>query len=231
MKNFLKRGAVTLPLSVLAALLFTLWFRPGGSLAGLACVLIATGLCNVTLQLAVNRYDAQLRRRIAAQDSPTWEVHLNHVQVGSITDAEYAAIQRAAFRDGGNALAQLFNLGRMVLAMADKLLGVVPQVFFWSAAALVVFAPERLAEVIHAIQRADATQIANAVEVVTRVCGTIAVLAVGLMAALGHRFGFLNHYSECINRKLRQHCHTPAQGDVWLYRVAVGNVAPGLLTA
>lgn len=232
MKNSLKRGALNLALSVLAALLFTIWFEPGGSLAGLVFVLIATVVCNVTLRFAANRLDARLMRRIEAKDSPTWEVRLNHVHIGSITDAEYAAIQRAAFLDGGNALAQLFNLGRLALAMVDKLLGVVPHVFFWSAAALVIFAPERLAEVIHAFQQADAVQTANAIDAIARVGITLAVLAVGLMAALGYRFGFRNHYGEYINRKLRQHCHTPAQGDVWLYRLSAdGNTVVGRTTA
>ncbi|WP_157657682.1 hypothetical protein [Burkholderia ubonensis] len=228
MNNSLMRGALQLALSVPVVLFFTICFEPRSGFAMLVTVIVSTILCVTMLEVDARRRESRLVRRIEAKDSPNWEVRLNDVSIGRITDAEYAAIELSAFRDGRNALAQLFNLGRMALAMVDKLVGVVPHVFFWSAAALVLFAPDRFTEVIHGFQQADAATTAKALDAIARVGFTLAVLTVGVMAALGCRFGFLNHYAEDVNRRLRQHCNTPAQGDVMLYRVAAdGDVVVG----
>ncbi|KVP97027.1 hypothetical protein WJ97_14505 [Burkholderia ubonensis] len=221
MKNSIKRGALNVTVAVIVALAFTLLFGPtNNTVAGLVFVVLTTVIGSVALQVASNRYDARLTQRMEAKDSPTWDVQLNGVKVGRITDAEYAGMQQRAFRDGRNALAQLLNLGRMALVAVDKLVVAVPVVFFWGAVALVLFAPESYTEVIREFQKADAAATAKAIAAFVQVGITVAVMAVGLMAAMGYRFGFRDYYGEAVNRMLRQHFNTPAEGDVHLFRVA-----------
>lgn len=45
------------------------------------------------------------------------------------------------------------------------------------------------------------------------------LILVSGMVVMGHRFGFKDRYSEVVNRMLRQHCNTPAEGDVQVYEV------------
>ncbi|KVP39490.1 hypothetical protein [Burkholderia ubonensis] len=221
MKNSLKRVALNITVAVIVALAFTLLFGPtNNTAAGLVFVVLVTIIGSVALQVASNRYDARLTQRMGAKDSPVWDARLNGVKVGRISDAEYAGMQQRAFRDGRNALAQLFNVGHMALVAVEKLVVAVPVVFFWGAVALVLFAPESYAEVIREFQKADAAATAKAIGVIVHVGITVAVLAVGLMAATGYRFGFRDYYSEAINRMLRQHFNAPAEGDVHLCRVA-----------
>ena len=103
-----------------------------------------------------------------------------------------------------------------------------PLLVFWAAVALAIFSPESYTETVREFQKADPAAITSAARSLLQLTLTVMFLAVGGMVMMGYRFGFRNHYSEAVNRMLRQQCNTPADGDVHLWRMAT-DAAPGQL--
>ncbi|BBL36039.1 hypothetical protein Nstercoris_02318 (plasmid) [Nitrosomonas stercoris] len=161
-----------------------------------------------------------------SNDQPTiWNVYMNGVVIGKVSDAQYAAMQRMAFRDGRTALAQFFNLGRVAFVVVEKLLVTVPFLVFWSAVAIAIFSPESYTDLVRELQKADQAEIMSAMYLFLQ---AVLVLALGLVCTgfvMGYHYEFRNLYSEAVNRMLRQHCKTPANGDVQLRRMATDPIS------
>ena len=62
-----------------------------------------------------SRYLDALDRRMAAVAGPVWDIELNRVKVGTISDAEYAAIRRKCFTDPRLYVAQVMNALRVIV--------------------------------------------------------------------------------------------------------------------
>lgn len=228
MKDKLNRWALSTLVAVAASLVFTLFFGTYSGWLGLLSVVVMTAAFSIGFNYLADRHDERLTARVKADEPVMWNVCVNGVEVGKVSDSQYAALQRMAFCDGRLALAQFFNLGRMALVVVEKLLIAVPLLVFWAAVALAIFSPESYTETVREFQKADPAAITSAARSLLQLTLTVMFLAVGGMVMMGYRFGFRNHYSEAVNRMLRQQCNTPADGDVHLWRMAT-DAAPGQL--
>jgi hypothetical protein len=206
---------------------FTLFGSYSGWL-GLLSVVVMTVAFNIGFNYLADRHDERLTARVKADQPVMWNVCMNGVKVGKVSDSQYAAMQRMAFRDGRLALTQFLNLGRIALVIVEKLLVAVPLLVFWAAVALAIFSPESYTDMVREFQKAGLTAITSAARSLLQLALSVMFLVVGGMAMMGYRFGFKNHYSEAVNRMLRQHCNTPADGDVQLWRMAT-DAAPSQL--
>jgi len=187
-----------------------------GGWQGLVVTAVLLAVLRISIGALLDRYEARLTKRMEADTPITWNLWINNVQVGTVTDAQYAAMQRHAARDGRNAIAQLFNLGQMALVVADKLLVAVPLTCFWTAIAMAAFSPDAFLEVAQQLQDAGPAAITSAVQSFMQVGVEVFVIVVVMMVAMGLNFGFKNFYAEAVNRMLRRHCNTPVEGHVLL---------------
>lgn len=220
MKNKLNRWALSALVGVFAALLFMFLFGTYSGLPGLLSVVIMTVVLSFGIVYLIDRHDERLTARVNADHPVMWNVYMNGVDVGKVSDSQYAAMQRIVFHDRRIALAQFFNLGHMALVVVEKLFVAVPLLVFWAAVALAIFSPESYTDMAREFQKAESAVITSAALSLLQLSLTVMFIAVGGMVIMGYRFGFRNHYSEAVNRLLRQHCNTPADGAVDLWRVA-----------
>src|SRR5665811_2203068 len=86
--------------------------------------------------LLIDRHNRSFIKRIQADAVVIWGVFMNGVNVGSLADTEYAAMQKYAFNDWHNAASQFFNLCGIAQTIITKLCIFVPFAFFWVATTL-----------------------------------------------------------------------------------------------
>lgn len=180
---------------------------------------VALGVMVSTVAYAVvmDRHDAVLTNRMQGAGALEWDVWVNDVLVGRVSDAQYAIMQRAVLRDWRAALQLLMNLVRITIAALGQVVVVIPGMAFWLALGVALLAPQSFVELAQAMGSADADQIRQGVTSLTRMLVALAVTATVLVSACMGRFASVaNPYRDEVARLLRQHCETPADGVVTL---------------
>ncbi|MGA5726580.1 hypothetical protein ACPCHQ_21850 [Ralstonia thomasii] len=225
MKNLIHLRFLSGLAAAVLATAFSFLFGVQHGWFGAVFTLVLAGLFGSCFIHLLNRYDRSLAKRIATDAPIAWDVRLNGIRIGNVSDAEYAAMQRHVLHDPRNAVAQLCNLGRMASIALDKLIALLPLLFFWGVVTLAVFAPDSCTEAIRELQRADAAAITAAVRTALHVGVSCSVMAVALMVAMGFRFGYRNRYSDAVGRMVRLHCGASAEGDIQVWRLDLAGVA------
>jgi hypothetical protein len=178
---------------------------------------ISTGLLlTVGLAWISKWYPANLAKRIERDAPIRWSIWRNNAEVGSVSDAQYAAMQRDAVCDRRNAIAQLQNVGRVVINVLDKLVIAVPVLLFWGALAFALCSPEFFMAVVREFQNGDTASNLPFIRFLLLFTIIHSMMAFGLMALAGYNFGFVDCYSASVNRMLRRHCNIPDDGDIHL---------------
>ncbi|WGO96444.1 hypothetical protein QCD61_28185 (plasmid) [Pseudomonas viciae] len=161
----------------------------------------------------LDRQAERYAKRINNPSSIDCDVRLNGILIGTLPDATYAAMQLEAFRDERNALAQLWNVGRVAITVFDRMIVVVPVLVFWGALAIAVFSPYTYTEMLLEFQKADAATITRALQGVVKIGLSFVVMTMIIMPMFGFRFGFKNCYAEAVDQMLRHKFNTPVDGE------------------
>lgn len=214
MREKTKRWAV----GATAAVAFVASWAILGSHNSWLCLLFSAAAAAFYLALFrfMDHKDACFTRRMQANDVILWDVLVNGIKVGMITDAEYSAIQRDAFFDWRNAVGQSLNITKVALVILSKVVVGVPLVAFWVLATLAVFAPESLAETLQAFQAADAAQLPSIARALLHMGFVVVVLPIGVSLLFGANVGFINVYSAAVGKMLQGHFGIPADGDTYV---------------
>lgn len=160
-----------------------------------------------------------LNRRMATVDGPVWDIELNQVKVGTISDAEYAAIRRKCFTDPRLYVAQVMNALRVSLNAFDYCYRAIPLGLFWVIVALAAFSPDIIVTVLAELHKAGPDVIKGAVANAASVLVVVMFVVVAMHWALGvSRFGFIDRFDEAAGTTLRKHCKAAAEGSIVLVR-------------
>jgi hypothetical protein len=207
-------------LGFIAALFVTLMYGwPNSGAVALGVLAGFTVFFTGSIHFLARRYDTRLTQRIADGDKISWHVVLNDVKLGTLTDAEYASAKQRAFRDPRVAGEQVVNLCRAAASAVGRVVILIPFLLFWLFAVLLLVSPTEFSSTVEMLQKADAVTLTAAVKLLFEIAGLIAVMTLGICAALGHDVGVRDCYSEGVNRELRRVFKTAATGDVQLTRV------------
>lgn len=234
MKATLKKSAVPFGIAAVASVTFNLLttdYSERGALSvvlSLALSAALSGLFVLGVQFLADRHAEGYKRRISENKPTTWKVWLNNVPIGTLSDAEYAAVQFEVFQDARPFLAQLANTAHVALTFAGKLLVAVPLCLFWMFFGAAIVWPESYTETLHALQTASTADVQAAVRMLMTTTAIASIISVGLMMLFGFRFGFKNHFAAAVADRLRERFNTPAQGDVFVTGMVTA-AAPGQL--
>lgn len=190
--------------------------------------LYLAGPAALALLFAADRVHAKymdaLAARIEANDSFAWDVEVNQVKVGSISDADYAVIRHVVFSDVRVYVAQVVNLLRMALNLFDYCYRAIPLGIFWVGVALAIFSPETISSVLAALQHATPGDMRNAVGTAGFMLAIMMMVSVTFHWVVGmSRFGFINRFDEAVGTAVRKHCGVAAEGSIVLFRWADGS--------
>ncbi|CAH0444192.1 hypothetical protein LMG10661_00716 [Ralstonia syzygii subsp. syzygii] len=153
----------------------------------------------------------------------TWEVRMNDVIAGHISDRELADIQGGVASDWRVWLSQLVNLLGVPIAMLDKLVLVVPAVAFWLIFALALLDPSSLIHTLTAISNASPGEIRHGMTNVLTALLMLGIMFVALTWIFqGYTFGLRNVASEEFGHRLRRRLNINAVGELRIARIADG---------
>jgi hypothetical protein len=211
------------PAAIALLLVFAVGTAFGLPMVGFGACVASFGF--ISYFVAAN-YDRQLGVRITQPQPWEWMVHVNGVEVGTIRDVDYAAILRKVLRDDYVATAQLASFLKWAIAIAAKTMIYVPVMVFWTLALIAVALPDELVPFLQKLSAewharpSDGVLLGNIIGVM----GVFSVFSAFLTTPARSRC-----YTQAVNLLIRQHFDTPADGDVWVYRMpARGNHASGI---
>lgn len=171
------------------------------------------------ISLLRQRYLDSLAKRAKAEHPIEWTVEMNGVDVGTITDAEYADIRLTVFSNTGHYVRQLLNLGRVVFRIFDYCYAGIPIAVFWIVGALAILEPDVFTSIVAAFQKSGPDAVAQALSVAAQLFIPCAVLIFGLHWIIGmSRFGFVNKFSEATMHAVRTRCGVAVEGNMQLVR-------------
>jgi len=160
---------------------------------------------------------AALQARIDRPAARVWEVLVNDVRVGQLSDDTYARYEKAVHEDWRVYRAQLANLAKVVARAAEMLLFAVPISLVWIGLAIVLIDPVAAASVVEALRAAPAAELIGAVERSLSFVTFIFVIVMILFAALASpRLGYVNQFTRELNFVVRRHVRVAAEGRMIL---------------
>lgn len=172
----------------------------------------------VGVALLMGYRKADLERRMAASDGPVWDVELNDVTVGTISDAEYAAIQRQCLAQPRLVWAQVVNIVAAFVKVFGYCLRVVPLGLFWGGAAMAIHSPELVATILVELPNATSEMVHLAGSATASVLIIMPFCVSGMLwlTGKGAHLGITNLFDDEIAEALRRHCQTPIKGRIVL---------------
>lgn len=157
--------------------------------------------------------------RIRAGDGGLeWDVTVNGIHSGQISDAAYASIRRDVLLDYRVYLAQLWNYVQVSLRVVAGFLVVIPAFLFWAVVACVVFAPEDFTRIVLLFQKITPSMVAAHASGFHGMIVALFIVYLGALLVVGRRFGFVNRFDEAVNNGVRRAIACTATGDVFLVR-------------
>lgn len=201
--NKLNRADVTIGVltGVMVGFVASLVFGPlGGFLGG--------AFAAYTAAAGIQRQRAALQLRIDNPTAINWDVAVNKVHVGTISDAEYAGLEMSVLADWRVHCAQGRNLATVGMRIINMLIFAVPIALFWLALGLVLVDPEAAANVAEALRAAPGSEIVAAVDRYARIAMLAFALGVLMLAfvaspRLGYRNVFRDELGEAVRRRVR----------------------------
>jgi len=176
---------------------------------------IAATIIVVALDALRHQYLRSLEARVAATRGMIWRVNLNDVVAGEISDRDYARLQLEVFNDPRIYGRQVMNLGRVAVHAFAQIIRTVPIVAFWVGLGAYLYLPNEFADARQSIMSMTHDQVVAASGTLLR----IAIMSVLIASAFqwqsgNYACGFVNHFRDEINRRLRIHCKAAAEGNI-----------------
>lgn len=166
------------------------------------------------------RQRAELQARIDNPASLHWEVVVNDVRVGALSDANYAMLEQAVFDNWRLYVAQVQNLVEMVGHFSGKLLFSVPVTLFWLGVAVIAFDPNSAVAVLDAMRTAPSSELIGAFAHWAPGIATVVAVPMCLFAVLAApRFGYENQFQAALGAAVRRRVQAAAEGRMLLVPV------------
>jgi len=166
------------------------------------------------------------RQRAARQariDNPAalqWDVVVNDVRVGVLSDAHYAALENAVVDDWRLYFAQARNLVEVCGRAGVKLMFAVPVALFWLGITVVAFDPSGASAVVDAVRTAPSADIITAIGRYARGVSVLVAVPMGVIALVAApRFGYENQFQAALGAAVRRRMLTAAEGRMLLIPV------------
>lgn len=168
---------------------------------------------------------SNIKKRIDQPNSPEWDVFMNGVKVGVISDADYARIGLVVFNDWRNYALAAGDLLKFVVSLTSSIVYAIPIAAFWACVVGIYFAPDSMQSLLAQIQVVGGKGVIEFLssETFATLGLTIIVSVCGLMIAFGrYETGKISRFFKARNDALRWHLDIASVGDLSLVRFDSG---------
>lgn len=160
---------------------------------------------------------ARLQRRIDSPLDLEWGVVINHVRVGTLSDASYAGLEKAVLEDWRVLWHQAANFGKVGVRAAEMLIFAIPVTLFWLCLAIVLLDPEAAGSVVAAMRAAPPEELFAAARLYANVAILAAIVVMCFLAMMASpRLGYENKYQATLADAVRRQVHASAEGRMML---------------
>jgi hypothetical protein len=225
----LSRGDVLAGLLV-AVPLFALLSAALDQPSGLALSLTLSWLAFVGAAVFRRRTLDGLQARCQANRNVAWRIRVNGVDVGTMTDLEFACVWLDVLNEPGAYLRQLLAVCMVIVRLVWQLIRALPALFAIATLALAISSPDDLARCLVGLSKATPID----VKLFVAGLGHVAIVAmsawfcasIALNAFLDRDLvGFQNEFEAMALERVRQFLGEPATGEVTATRVDVPGAA------
>lgn len=158
--------------------------------------------------------------RIRAGDQGLeWNVMINGVTVGQISDPAYASIRRDVLLDYHVYLEQLGNLVHMAMRFIGDFMLAIPAFLFWVIFACAIFAPQDFAQAVTALQNITPAMVSAGALSTSEIFAPLFFIYIGVLLMIGRPFGFVNRFDDAVCNSVRRVVECSASGDIILVRL------------
>ncbi len=211
--DFMVSACIAIPLALAMALL--------GDWIGGSVVAFVVGF---GFAMAMRALTTKLQHLVEAPDRVVLQVKLNGIEVGTITEADYARFRVEAYGNWRNSVAQLLNIGRVAINLFSQIYVAVPIGMFWCALFAWIFYPEAFALALDQLRTATPSELSAASVIAGRLLLVSAITLPLFGMMFGMRFGFVNCFAEDTAHSLRKHLGVAAEGDIVLWSQQKGGL-------
>ncbi len=158
----------------------------------------------------------RLQAKASAAESSTLEVWASTGKIGTISEADYSAMELGMDNDARLFIRQAANVIGVLWRLSYSLLLALPAAVFWLALIFSIVEPETIAHAARSLSTVTAANVSNLMNMVITLFITMPLILFGLSAVtkwpLGS-FGFVNFYSRERESLLLKHCGALAVVD------------------
>ena len=188
----------------------------GVALGHAAGGVIGFGVAFVTA-VGRQRQRSSLLSRIDNPAAVQWDVVVNDVRVGVLSDAHYAGLEKAVLDDWRLYLAQAVNFVKVGVRAAEMLIFAVPVTLFWLGLGMAIFDPKEAASVVQSLRAASPADIVAAIAHWAPAGLVGAVVLMSMYALLASpRLGYENKFRTKLGEAVRRRLHVAAEGRTML---------------
>ena len=165
------------------------------------------------------KYAGAMAARIESKGSFLWDVEVNQVNVGSISDSDYALIQSRVYANKRLYVAQTLNLLRVAGNLFDYCFRMMALVVFWFGFAVALLSPQTLSSVFAQLQLLTSDGVTAVTKSAASSLAIVVAVLFGVRCAFGlSSGGFVNHFDDAIAAAIRKRLNVAAEGGVVLLR-------------
>ncbi len=158
--------------------------------------------------------------RLIPVEQGNWEVEINDVTVGEITDRVYASILYQEYTNIRNYIKQFINIASAAYHFTFSFLRVFPLILFWLIVGTFLMSPDDFLQGVHDLQMYSPALI------VTKLLGCLLSIFVGcilvvlVLSVTGMKlFGVRNEFTNAICDRIRKYLKQPADGSISVSRL------------
>jgi len=170
------------------------------------------------LNNAIKKRISNLRKRIETSSPISWDVALNNVKIGEISDEKYAYICLKTSTDKKTYIAQFLNALWVWLLKINDFIFTIPVAIFWMLFIFAIFEPDTLLNIFSNFSKESLAF--QPYSHFVNLCYSWLVLYMtftGITIFLGHQpRGFINHFANQKNKLIREYLGIAAEGTLIL---------------
>lgn len=208
--------SVMLQVSLLVTIAGSLLF---GHMPFVGSFVLSNFLFVVVLCMLQRRCDRLDERAFLEKNAPRWMVSANGVEIGTISDSDYAGIRRQLLANGRVHARQLFSTLMAIGRAFSSLLLEIPVVVFWLIVGSALIWPASFQSTMDQMAHYSMHDVLSLLPHLRHALGLLVMFILVSKMVTGHQFGCVNVFELETKDYVRRKIASPLTGEIEIWRM------------